>query len=115
MKIALALVVVFLGSMVTEARDEVSLLVSPRVAAAPATARINVIVEPDSRNRMLILEAESGYFYTSSSVQLEGSNSGRLHPFTFVELPPGNYELMARVLRSDGGEKRAVLDYLVTP
>jgi len=108
------LAVVFFASVGAHARNDVAMTVTPRVAPAPATVRIMVVVEPDPMNRWLVIEAESGMFYTSSSVQLEGANSRRSHPFTFVELPPGNYELMARVLRSDGEERRAVAGYLVT-
>lgn len=116
MKAALVLALVVLaGSVVTLGGNEVGLLVSPRVSPAPATFRINVIVEPDAKNRTLVLEADSGDYYTSSSVQLEGSDAGRLHPFTLVELPPGNYEVLATVLRSDGQQRQAVVDCIVTP
>jgi hypothetical protein len=114
-KVALVLAAALvLGSSATQARMAVSITVTPRISPAPATVRINVTVEPDNRNRFLVLEADSGDFYTSSSIELDGSNAGRLQPFTFVDLPPGQYLATARVVRSDGDERRAMMEYMVT-
>jgi hypothetical protein len=115
-KIAVALAIALVaGSSATQARTDLTVSVTPRISPAPATVRINVVVEPDDRNRVLVLEADSGDYYTSSSVELDGSNSGRLQPFTFVDLPAGDYVVTAVVFRSDGGRRKVSQDYMVTP
>lgn len=117
MRLTLAAVfgLVLVGSAPMQARPAVNLLVNPRVSPAPATVQIQVVVEPNDHNRVLMLEADSGDYYTSSTEQLDGKNSSLVHPFKFVELPAGSYTLTARVVRSDGQVERAVLDCLVTP
>jgi hypothetical protein len=97
----------------TTAREAVSVRVSPHISMAPATIRIVVTVEPDRDNRELLLQAESGFFYTSSTVELEGDRAPRLQSFVFKELPAGTYELEARVVRKSGDSLVATAEYMV--
>jgi hypothetical protein len=103
---------VVFGSLAT-ARESVSIRVSPNVSLAPATVRVVVTVEPEATNRQLVLEADSGLFFTSSTVQLDGTNAPRLQSFVFKELPAGNYEIAARVIRNNGNNAKALTEYMV--
>lgn len=114
MKRALVIVAcVLVGSAATSAREAVAIRVSPNVSLAPATIRIVVTVEPDADNRELVLEADSGLFFTSSTVQLDGTKAPRLQSFVLKELPAGSYEIAARVVRKNGDSRKALAEYLV--
>jgi hypothetical protein len=113
-KIALAMAAcLLLSGVATSARDAVSVSVSPNVSMAPATIRVVVTVEPDAQNRELVIEADSGEYFTSSTVQLDGDKSARLQSFYLKELPAGSYEVAARVYHSDGSSHKATAEYMV--
>lgn len=82
--------------------NALSLRVTPRVAAAPATVSITVTIEPDERNRVLAIEDDSEVYYRSSQVQLEGENAARTHVFLFRGLPPGEHRIRASVHGTNG-------------
>jgi hypothetical protein len=84
------------------AEPALSLRVTPRVAAAPATVSITVTVEPDEKNRMLVLEDDSDVYYRSSQVQLDGRNAARTHQLLFRGLPPGEHRVRASVHGTNG-------------
>ncbi|MBI4263469.1 MAG: hypothetical protein HY657_03755 [Acidobacteria bacterium] len=84
------------------AEKAVVVRVSPLVAAAPATVRITVTVEPNERNRALVIESDSGDYYRSSQVQLEGDRSPRTHMLVFRGLPPGEHRVSAVVHGTNG-------------
>lgn len=114
MRTALVIVAcVLLGGAATSARDVVAIRVSPNVSIAPATVRVVVTVEPDANNRELVLEADSGMFFTSSTVQLDGTKAPRLQSFVLKELPAGNYEIGARVVQRNGAAHKAATEYMV--
>ncbi len=96
-----------------KAKDMVAVRVSPNIAIAPATVRVVVTVEPEADNRELELVADSGVFYTSSTVQLDGSKAPRLQSFVFKELPAGTYEVFARVVQKNGDRRQATAEYMV--
>ena len=68
---------------------------------------IHTRLEPDAANRGLEVIAESGDFYRSSAIQLEGDRAPRTVRFEFRSLPAGVYEVRAAVLGRDG-QRRAL-------
>jgi len=104
---------VFTGSVATPAKELITLRVSPHFSMAPATIRVVVTVEPDSENRELQVAADSGQFFTSSTIQLDGSNAPRSQWIEMKELPAGDYVVEARVRQRDGAEHRAVAEYMI--
>lgn len=111
--LVIAACVVLTGAVTTNAREAVGLRVSPNISMAPATVRVLVTVEPDANNKELVLEADSGSFYTSSVVQLDGDKSSRSQTFLFKELPAGTYEVTARVVQRNGDVHKASGEYMV--
>ena len=85
------------------------LRVRPRATQGPATIRVTAIVERHAANREITLEAESGGFLRSSSRTLEGADAPTKYTRIFAGLPPGTYEVTARLERNDGTE---ILDTL---
>lgn len=101
------------GAATTNARDSVGVRVTPSISMAPATIRVYVTVEPDANNRELVVQADSGLFFTSSTVQLDGDKAPRLQSFVLKELPAGNYTIAAQVVQRDGRSRQASSEYMV--
>ena len=59
----------------------------------------------DPENRAVTIVAESDDFYRSSEIPLDGDKAPRTTTFEFRSLPPGIYEVRAR-LTGAGGEER---------
>jgi predicted phage tail protein len=95
------------ATTVTGAKQPVSIRVSPEIAFAPANVVIRTSVEPATENRSIEVIAESGEFYRSSTIQLEGDRAPKTTMLEFRALPPGNYDVSASVIGS-GGQRRAV-------
>lgn len=64
--------------------------------------RIQVSVEPDARNRTLLVVADSDEFYRSSEFTLDGEDAARTHWLDWYRLPAGQYEIQAVVRGVDG-------------
>lgn len=110
------LLVVLAGLALTtpslSAEQAVSLRVTPHVADAPANVFITVTVERDTDNRELVVEDDSGDYYRSSVVSLEGDKAARTHLLVFRGLPPGQHRISAAVRGTNG--LRAVVSTSVT-
>ncbi|HKB14281.1 MAG TPA: hypothetical protein VKD69_26630 [Vicinamibacterales bacterium] len=90
------------------AGERITLKVSPAVAFAPANLVVRATVEADAENRGIEIVAESSDFYRSSEMQLEGDRAARTTTFEFRSLPPGTYEVRAKLLGAGGHTRAAV-------
>jgi len=88
------------------AGERMTMKVSPAVAFAPANLVVRTTVEADADNRSIEIVAESSDFYRSSEIQLEGDKAARTTTFEFRSLPPGTYEVRAKLV-GPGGQARA--------
>ena len=82
--------------------DRLRIEVSPRMSVAPAMVRIRAIVTPDAANRALQIVAESGAYYRSSLVPLDGANAAAITEMTLKNLPGGDYEVVVVLVDADG-------------
>jgi hypothetical protein len=89
------------------AKERLSMQVSPAMSFAPANLVIQTRLEPDADNRAMEVIAESDDFYRSSAMQLDGDRAPRTARIEFRSLPPGEYQVTAVVIGSDG-QRRAV-------
>jgi len=89
-------------SMSLSASEPMKIRVSPSVSFAPAVVRVQATIELDADNRAVEITADSGEFYRSSRIQLEGDRAARTNIFEFPGLPAGDYEVTATVFGSDG-------------
>jgi hypothetical protein len=87
---------------VSGAGEPISMKVSPAVAFAPANLVVRATIEADADNRAVEIIAESDDFYRSSQIQLEGDKAPRTNRFEFRSLPPGTYEVRAKLIGADG-------------
>ena len=90
------------------AGEPITLKVSPAVAFAPANLVVRATVEVNAANRAIEIVAESTDFYRSSEMQLEGEKAPRTNTFEFRSLPPGTYEVRAKLVGADGQARAAV-------
>jgi hypothetical protein len=90
---------------VAGAKEPLSMRVSPAMSFAPADLVIRTRLEPDAGNRGMEVIAESAGYYRSSAIQLEGDRAPRTVTFEFRSLPPGEYEVTAVVIGTDGRQR----------
>jgi hypothetical protein len=91
----------------TAATEKLSLRVTPNVSNAPSNVIVKATVAKDSANRWLTIEAESGTFFRSSAIQLDGDNAPTVTEFHINNLPSGEYSVSA-VLKNNVGEEIVV-------
>ena len=89
------------------ANDKLSLRVTPNVSSAPGNVIVKATVTRDADNRWLYIEADSGSFYRSSAIQLDGDHAPTVTEFRLNSLPSGNYAVIAK-LRNSLGEETVV-------
>ena len=76
--------------------------VSPRISQAPAEVRIRAIVAPNADNRGLRVIADSGEFFRSSYLTLEGADAAQITETSFKNLPGGQYEVSVTLVDAQG-------------
>ena len=97
--LAAATLIALLGAIVPgRASEKLTLRVTPNVSSAPSTVTVRAYVEPHQRNRVLRVEADSGAFYRSSEVQLDGEKAPLLTEFQLKSLPSGDYTVVATLV-----------------
>src|SRR6185503_6466981 len=107
MRSALSLVVATVlcaapGSAADGADGRLRIEVSPRISQAPAQVRIRAIVMPSAENRGLRVVADSGEFFRSSYLPLEGADAAPITDTSFKNLPGGEYEVTVTLVDSQG-------------
>ena len=96
-----------------DANEPLSMAVSPLQSFAPTSLTIRLHVEPDAGNRALEVVAESGEYYRSSSIQLDGSEAPRTISFEFRDVPRGNYDVRGTLISSAGRARAAVRQHVI--
>jgi hypothetical protein len=105
MRSALSLVVataVLCAASGSAADGRLRIEVSPRISQAPAQVRIRAIVMPSAENRGLRVVADSGEFFRSSYLPLEGADAAPITDTSFKNLPGGEYEVTVTLVDSQG-------------
>jgi hypothetical protein len=101
---AVTVIALLYATGTTNASEKLSLRVTPNVSAAPSTVTVRAYVTPNSDNRWLRIEADSGSFYRSSEIQLDGDKAPTLTEFRLNSLPSGEYTVVASLIGSNGDE-----------
>jgi hypothetical protein len=76
--------------------------VSPGVSMAPADVRVRTRVVRDPDNRLLEIAADSGQFFRSSTVTLDGDSAPSVTEVAFKGLPGGEYQISVALHGSRG-------------
>lgn len=96
------------GTMAIDASQPLSVAVSPAHSFAPANLIVRIHVEPDRLNRALEVVAESGAYYRSSRIELDGADAPRTIAFEYRDLPGGDYDVRGTLISSTGKIRAAV-------
>jgi hypothetical protein len=96
-----------------DANEPLSMAVSPLQSFAPTNLTIRLRVAPDDANRALEVVAESGEYYRSSSIELDGSEAPRTISFEFRDVPGGNYDVRGTLISSGGKARAAVRQHVI--
>lgn len=91
----------------TAAPDKLSLRVTPNVSSAPSNLIVKATVARHPDNRWLQIEADSGTFFRSSAIELDGDKAPTTTEIRLNNLPGGNYTVVA-VLKNNHGEETVV-------
>src|SRR3984893_1066608 len=75
------------------AGERLTIAVSTSRGFAPATATIRVHVTPDANNCALEVGVDSGEYYRSSWIQLDGTDAPQTIAVEVRSLPAGNYQI----------------------
>ena len=104
---SVCLAFVFLMSVLpVNGGDQLRLAVSPAQSFAPSNLRVRVRIEPNILNRKLAVIADSGDFYRSSEIQLDGDEAPKTITLEFRGVPGGSYEVTSVVLDQIGSRAR---------
>jgi hypothetical protein len=76
--------------------------VYPAVAQAPAIVHVEVFIESDEDNRAIEIVVDSGEYYRSSTIALEGARAARFHTVEYRALPVGTYDVLVGLQGRDG-------------
>ena len=85
-----------------EAAPKLTLRVTPSVGTSPATVVVTATVPKDADNRLLQVAADSGTFYRSSEIQLDGESAPLVTQFHLKNLPGGDYEIVVMLRDAHG-------------
>lgn len=105
--IALTIIGMLSASGTTRAIEKLSLRVTPNVSNAPSTVIVQATIAKNSDNRWLQIEADSGEFFRSSEIQLDGDKAPLITEIRLPNLPGGEYTVVA-ILRNNMGEQTIV-------
>ena len=104
---AVTIIGLIYASGTTGANEKLSLRVTPNVSSAPSTVVVKATVAKQAENRWLRIEADSGSFYRSSAIELDGDRAPLVTEIRLNNLPSGEYTVAA-ILRNNLGEETVV-------
>jgi hypothetical protein len=95
------------------AESPVSLVIHKRFVPAGSDLLVTINVVRNADNRFLTIEADSGSYARSSTIQLDGEFEAYSHQYWFRQLPEGEYNVVARVAGTQGVRGTAALSISV--
>jgi hypothetical protein len=104
-----------LGSTTGGAAEErLRIDVYPRFTGAPAAVRVRATVARDDKNRALVIVADSGNYYRSSLIHLDGADAATVNEMMLKNMPAGRYAVTVVLTDTDGRETSKSSEVLVT-
>jgi hypothetical protein len=80
------------------ADDELTVRLPSFMTHSASSLRAQIWIPRDSDNRVLRITLDSGAFYRSSDVPLEGDRAPQSHTLVWHALPPGSYEVTVQLV-----------------
>jgi hypothetical protein len=89
------------GGALVRAVQPVAVSVRPTILSVGASTRVMVRVDSNEMNRQLVWEVDGDNYYRSSSIQLDGSEAPRSFFFMLHNVPEGEYNVRATIIRNN--------------
>jgi hypothetical protein len=90
------------AAFTVNAGERITIAVSPLQSFAPTTVTVRVQVTPDANNRGVEVTADSGDYFRSAWIQLDGMDAPHTITVELRSLPGGNYEVRGALVDSTG-------------
>ena len=78
------------------------------ILSEPGDVEISIWITPTAKSRQLHVRAESGSIQRDITIGLSGLDSPQQHSFTWWALPAGEYEVVGKLVDSDGASEIVV-------
>ena len=101
-RLALCVLMRSAGSPLVSSAPVVTGRVWPSAGVAPSDVAVEAYVQPDEDNRELSIIVDSGAFYASSSISLNGTQAARSTRVVFRMLPAGRYDVRVTLRGATG-------------
>ncbi len=85
----------------------VKITLYPKIAQAPATVHLKVIVERHPENRLVTIEIDGENYYQAGERPIEGDAGQRVWDEWWLDLPCGSYAVTVVLHRADRTTHRA--------
>jgi hypothetical protein len=90
------------GATAPDKTREPSILADPPVSSEPGWVELKIRIDPEAADRTLTVELDTGEFFRSSQIPLNGAQSLSTYWIRFDDLPAGNYIARVALERNDG-------------
>ena len=97
-----------MAGLTVNAGERLTIAVSPLQSFAPTTLVVRIHVAPDEDNRALEVTAESGEYFRSSLIQLDGKEAPRTIAVELRGLPGGDYQVRGTLIDNTGRPRASV-------
>ena len=101
------------AALTVNASERLTIAVSPRQSFAPTTLMVRIHVAPDVDNRALEVTAESGEYFRSSLIQLDGKEAPRTIAVELRGLPGGDYQVRGTLIDNAGRPRASVRQQVI--
>jgi len=91
-----------------DAGEWMAMTVFPLQSFAPTNVSVRVSIQPHSENRALEILVDSGEFFRSSQIPLDGEHAPRTVTVELRNLPDGEYQVLGSLANGAGRERAAV-------
>ena len=78
------------------------------ILSEPGDVEISIWITPTAKSQELRVQADSGSIQRDITIGLSGLDSPQQHSFTWWALPAGEYEVVGRLVDSDGASEIVV-------
>ncbi len=78
------------------------------ILSEPGDVEISIWITPTAKSEELRVQADSGSIQRDITISLNGLDSPQQHSFTWWALPAGEYEVVGKLLDSDGASEVVV-------
>jgi len=101
------------AALTVNAGERLTIAVSPLQSFAPTNLTVRIHVAPDVDNRALEVTAESGEYFRSSLIPLDGKEAPRTIAVELRGLPGGDYQVRGTLIDNAGRPRASVRQQVI--